>query len=140
AHKKNRPVRRSTDIRPPKPASSSRPSSGQSKNVQACTNRWSRQLRAPALNAPSHRVSPCRKKIRDTPSLFKSSGCKLPPLAPGAGINHANTTARPIPTRNQSGRFMLENYFLARPAGRYLEFSHAYIGTRQARAVRLVDG
>src|SRR6478609_10531037 len=106
AHKKNNPVRRSSDKRSPTTRSSSKPKTGQSKNVQACTKRWSRQLRTPAASAANDKLSPCRKKISATPSLFNSSGCKLPPLAPGPGKSQASATATPIPSKNQSGLFM----------------------------------
>ncbi len=107
AHRKNRPVRRSTGQWRPTLTNSNSPKSGQRTNVQACTKRWSRQLRAPAPSAANDKLSPCRKKISDTPSLFTSSGCKLPPFAPGPGSSQASATERPIPSRNQSGRFML---------------------------------
>src|SRR6187431_2038215 len=160
AHRKNRPVRKSTGKCRPALASSKRPKSGQSKNVQVCTKRWSRQLRAPAPSAASDKLRPCRKKIRDTPSLFKSSGCKLPPLAPGPGSSQASSTATPMPSSNQSGRVTRgakrarnPGPLLDRAGGRSVHSttraptlsgvswsSNAHADFRSARAIRLAHG
>src|SRR4051812_16953780 len=92
AHRKNKPVRSAVPRCEPASPSSSSPSSGNSKKVDPCTSKCRRHFRVPAASASNDSVSPCKKKISATPSLFVSSGCKLPPLAPASGNNQASAT------------------------------------------------